>query len=106
MNSVASDISKGMIPTENIMESQEVSDLKDYMRNIFNTNTVTAAPDLIEFPIGVLISTLSVFIMGAMIAYFYVIRKEQSKKYERETFIFTVDSDKNNYSKKVKFLDQ
>jgi len=105
---VVNKMNSGMNSNEDILQSQEVQGLRDFMRSIFSSsNSVSASTDdAIEFPIGVLISTLSVFIMGALLAYFYVIRKEQSKKYDRETFIFTVDADKNNYTKKVKFLDQ
>ena len=43
--------------------------------------------------------------MGGILTYFLVLKREQ-KKLDAETFIFTVDEkDMNNYSKKIKFLD-
>jgi len=52
-----------------------------------------------------ILATISVFIMGVMLVSFFVLKREQSKL-DSDTFLFTLDEDKNNYSKKVKFLDQ
>lgn len=67
--------------------------------------TVTVQPTTeFDLPIAMIIVSMSVFISGIMLVYFYLLRQDQ-KKYDSDTFIFTIDEDKNNYSKKIKFLD-
>jgi len=66
---------------------------------------VVAPSSEFDLPIFMIIVSLSVFISGIMVIYFYIMRQEQLK-HDADTFTFTVDEDKNNYSKKIKFLDE
>jgi len=97
----------------NVQDSPQMNDLRNKFKQIFGTPT--AVPTLIEttlaptsefdLPIAMIIVSMSVFISGIMLVYFYLLRQDQ-KKYDSDTFVFTVDEDKNNYSKKIKFLDE
>lgn len=67
-------------------------------------NKVVAVPGF-ELPLGMILSSISIFVMMSMVAYFYLLRREQMKL-DKDTFLFSMDEkDKNNYSKKIKFLD-
>jgi len=54
---------------------------------------------------GLILVTLSIFVSGVMIVYFYLIRYQQSKV-DNDNFFFSLDEDKNDYSKKIKFLNE
>jgi len=58
-----------------------------------------------DLPIASMIITTSIFICAALVAYFALMRKEQ-KKLDSDTFLFSVEDEKNLYSEKIKFLNK
>jgi hypothetical protein len=95
---------------ENMQNTEEYRKLVNKIDNIFKNNEGAEEEPVFvettfEFPIAMILVSASVFTMGILVLYFYMMRREQ-RKLDNDTFTFSLDDEKNNYSKKVKFLDQ
>lgn len=71
------------LPAENMQDTEEYENLVKRVASIFNNNQPTNAPtdavllgEEFEFPIAMILVTLSVLTIGMMVVYFWLLRRE------------------------------